>query len=110
MIIDVEGDGSAAAAMAMYQRYKARADAAKREFDALKETLRAWGFSVAGINAEELASADTEPVVITGYHTTLKLAPVYKWRLDTPRIKAERPDIYAAYGTSSVVWELREEK
>ena len=92
--------------MSQYRAAKAALDAATDHADALKAQLKTalWAMSAdlptllakgQGIAAEDPAS---------GF--TVKLRPTTSWRLDTTRIKAEQPVLYAAYAKQSTSWAL----
>lgn len=68
---------------------KAAADAAKKEYDALKADL-----------VNELSARGTNRAA-SDIHT-VKMVEAASTRLDTKRIKLEFPEIYAEYGKTSV--------
>lgn len=96
----------------LYSEAKQRYEAAKAEFEEIKAGLKAEMFNA--ITDASFHDATDETAVHTAafIHPAvhLQLTAKKSWRLDTPRIKTERPDIYAYYGKQTVAWELREGK
>lgn len=95
-------DNKAARLAAAYEQAKAAVKAAKEEQDSLGAALKA--------HVEELRVAqgydpDTK-VVLEGNGVLVRVQPVTSWRMDTPRLKSEQPQIYAAYAKQSVASKL----
>jgi hypothetical protein len=97
----------------MYRAAKEEFETAKQRFEDIKASLKADLFNSAAADPRIFDVNDASVlhrIVLDHPSVSLTVSAKTSWRLDTPRIKTERPDIYAYYGKQTVAWELREGK
>lgn len=88
-----------AALAAEYDRARAAAKAADEHQKSIRSRLM--------LAAETaLAGSGMGRVVFNGPSYEVRVVPVSTWRLDTTRIKAEQPEVYAAYARQSTSLKL----
>lgn len=84
---------------ASYADLKAAADEADKRLKGVTAAIKAeLAAAEPGQERVELRSPVGPP---------LRMSYVESWRMDTKRIKAERPDIYATFAVKSGSWQLR---
>lgn len=97
-IIDVGAHGSQLADLAaLYPELKAAADAATERLKAVTDAIK-----------HELSKIPADRVELRHPAIRLTLSRVESWRLDTKRLKAERPETYVEYARKSESYVLRE--
>jgi hypothetical protein len=84
-----------------FRTTKAAAEAAKEDADAARDALK-----LAMIDAASADPSPTNPLDVSVGPITAHLTVVESWRLDTARIKAEQPEVYAAYAKPSTAIKL----
>lgn len=92
-----------AALHAQYADAKAAKDAADEHYKAITDAIKAELLKAA-------AAADptnTRVELRSAYGPALRLTNSRPWRVDTNRLKAEQPYIYAAYAKQGDQWSLR---
>lgn len=84
---------------ALFGPAKDRRDAAEAEFKQIQDALKAEVMAASG-NAERA-------VLTSPYGPPLTLTRSESWRVDSKRLKTERPDIYVLFAKASESWTLR---
>lgn len=85
-----------------YHEAKAEADAANQRLRAVTDALKA---ELVGTDPQTRLITLTSPGVLP-----LRLTWVESWRMDTKRLKAEKPDVYVTYAQQSGSWRLTSDK
>lgn len=92
-----------AALHAQYADAKAAKDAADEHYKAITDAIKAELLTAA-------AAADptnTRVELRSTYGPALRLTNSRPWRVDSKRLKAERPDVYVTYAVQGDSWSLR---
>lgn len=99
--VKAEPDSRLEQALALYDQFKSQADELESRMKSLKDIIA----------TELLAKAPEGSTRIATDAAALGLAYSYNWiprtDLDTKRMKAEAPDVYARFARAGGRWELR---
>lgn len=83
---------------AEYAEAKAAADTAASRLKSLTDAIK--------VELTEAAPGAGRIQLVSEYGPALGLTYTESWRIDTPRFKAEQPELYVAYAKKSGSWRL----
>lgn len=102
-IVNVEPGTQLASLLAEYETLKPQLDPLKKRLEALTKAIK--------LRAIESVPDWTPRIAIQSQEFgTYGVEWRGNWRLDTPRLKDEQPQIYAAYAVQSGAWVLTKDK